>query len=427
MPQKLIVMMLDGISAEYFQTERSRMPFISALADRGHYVQNLHSAVLGVSLAGRIGMMTGVPGAQSSITGNTYWDGTTFRFPTPYDVRVKTLPEQAKEAGKDVAVVGFGMLRPESAHIFRAPWWVGPLIIRARDTGPSGDVWMRIIAERGEDQQRFKRIMSEAGLPSELAPMPMDPAPEKFLQYALMADHRIFDWVGALAASEEAPDLIITELGLPDSAQHSHGYKSEYAHWAIAYADMLVGKVVQRLAAAGKLDEYNLAVMSDHGHSPITKAIYTNNLLPGVTCAPDGSMLHVVAKNDEELREVTDKLAEFGCEPWNNDHVPDDYKDQISVFAAPEGLEFIAKPVKEGDTEPVGEPEHLSSHGIRPGLPGDDRLCVFAGPNVPQGITTEATALQVAPTFAALLGLPLSVYPAEPIFQPVSQPAEAVS
>jgi predicted AlkP superfamily pyrophosphatase or phosphodiesterase len=416
MPQKLIIMMLDGISADYFQTERARMPFISALADQGFYVENLHSAVIGVSLAGRVGMMTGVTGAESSITGNPYWDGTTFRLPTPYDVRVPTLPEQAREAGKDVAVLGFGMLRPDSAQIFRAPWWVGPIIVRSRDSGPSGEVWAKVLEARG-DQERFARLMTAAGLPAEMPQMQL--SPETFNQYALMADHRVFDWVGALAVSDEAPDLIITELGLPDGAQHTAGYKSEFAHWSIAYADMLVGKVVQRLANAGKLDEYNLAIMSDHGHSPITRAIYTDNLLPGVQCAPDGSMLHVVARDAEELQDVTDKLAEFGCEPWDNNHVPDDFKHQIAAFVAPEGVEFIAKPVTPGDTEPTGKPEHVSSHGIRPGLPGDDRLCVFVGPNVPNGRAAEATALQVAPTFAALLGLPLDAYPAQPIFQPV--------
>ncbi|MBK8023770.1 MAG: alkaline phosphatase family protein [Chloroflexi bacterium] len=99
MPNKLIVMMLDGISAEYFQNERARMPHISALAARGHYVRNLHSAVVGVSLAGRVGMMTGVTGAESAIIGNPYWDGERFRLPTPYDVRVPTLPERRAKPG----------------------------------------------------------------------------------------------------------------------------------------------------------------------------------------------------------------------------------------------------------------------------------------------------------------------------------------
>ncbi|MBK8023769.1 MAG: alkaline phosphatase family protein [Chloroflexi bacterium] len=220
---------------------------------------------------------------------------------------------------------------------------------------PGGDIWQKVIEARG-DHERFTRIMEATGLPTDMPPLDIEKVtPATFAQYALMADHRVFDWVGALAASDEDVDLIITEVGMPDGAQHSAGYKSEYAHFAIAYADMLVGKVVQRLASAGKLGEYNLAIMADHGHSPIERAIYTDNLLPGVNCAPDGSMPHVAAESEAQLQEVTEKLAEFGVEPWNKDHIPDDFKHQLSVFVAPDGVEIIAKPVNPEDKSPRGQ------------------------------------------------------------------------
>ena len=59
-----------------------------------------------------------------------------------------------------------------------------------------------------------------------------------------------------------------------------------------------------------------------------------------------------------------------------------------------------------GDTkEPTGQPQTICSHGFRPGTSGDDRFCVFWGPDVKQGSTTHADAIQIAPTLASLLGL----------------------
>ncbi|MBC7871159.1 MAG: hypothetical protein H7Y09_10010, partial [Chitinophagaceae bacterium] len=62
------------------------------------------------------------------------------------------------------------------------------------------------------------------------------------------------------------------------------------------------------------------------------------------------------------------------------------------------------------------KPVNISSHGLKPGDPGDDRMCIFVGPDVPHTTIYEANAVQVAPTFAKLLGLGLDNFPAPPIF-----------
>jgi len=103
MTQKLLILMLDGISADYFRTERARMPFIDALANRGCYVSSLHAEVIGVSLAGRTSMMTGQTGAVHSITGNTYWED---KSASEHDIPLKsteflrhiTFPQRASVA-----------------------------------------------------------------------------------------------------------------------------------------------------------------------------------------------------------------------------------------------------------------------------------------------------------------------------------------
>jgi hypothetical protein len=51
----------------------------------------------------------------SGVWGNIIYDGSRFRYAHLDDVRVPTLPKQAMDAGKDVAVIGFGMIRPKDA------------------------------------------------------------------------------------------------------------------------------------------------------------------------------------------------------------------------------------------------------------------------------------------------------------------------
>jgi predicted AlkP superfamily pyrophosphatase or phosphodiesterase len=424
MASKLIVLMLDGVSADYFATERARLPHLSALADQGLVIDSLHAEVCGTSLPGRTSMMTGVTADVSGVYGNLIWDGQQWRYANPYDVRVPTVPGRAKEAGLDVAVVGFGMVRPEDTTIFKYPWWVGAFIQRARDSAPvpSGDGWVRCMTYQNPDD-RFEQIIGAAGFPTRWPTIASGNPSEGFIG-AISSDQYAFNWVGILAAAEKSPDLIIAEVLVTDSLQHSTGYKSDASHWACAYVDMQVGIVIERLRSAGKLDEYNIAVMSDHGHSAIDLAIHPAVIIPEALFQCEGSLLHVIPKDDAELADITARLAAYGVTPYNSNHIPTDYRTVIKTFAAPEGAAFEHDPAAPV-TEPTGKPAALSSHGLVPGMPGDDRFCVFAGPNVPQRRVAEANAVQVAPTLAALLGLSLEGFPAAPVFEPSTEGAVA--
>ncbi len=425
MSHKLIILMLDGVSADYVATELHRLPNLAALAAAGHAVERLGAEVCGTSFPGRVSMLTGVTADVSGVYANKLWDPAAgrFRYAHPYDVRVPTIAGRARAAGRDVAVVGFGMVRPEDADLFLPPHWVRGFIQRARDAAPipSDEPWLRVVAHRGQPE-RFARIAAAAGLPADW-PQPGQPPVPRQLYYSI-CDFYACEWVGALAAADGAPDLIIGEVLLPDALQHDHGYKSDPAHWAIAYADTLVGLVLRRLHAAGRADRYNIAVMSDHGHSPIERAIRPDVVIPSATYQSDGSMLHVVPRDAAELARIEAALAAHGVTRHSSDHVPAEHRAAVVTFAAPDGASFEHDPpTPEG--QPVAPPVALSSHGLRPGSPGDERFAVFSGPDVPRGRTATAAAVQVAPTFAALLGLPLDDFPAPPIFQPVGRGGRA--
>jgi predicted AlkP superfamily pyrophosphatase or phosphodiesterase len=416
-PNKLIVLMIDGVSADYFNTSMSRMPHLAALAARGFRVESLHAERCGTSLPGRTSMLTGATAELSGVYGNNIWDGTQWRYATPDDVRVPTIAQRAKASGRDVAVIGFGMIRPEDADIFVPPSFVSEEFVqRARDAVPVPGThgWIRV-AQHVDAHDRFALAMQAAGLPSKRPVMEIE-TPADALTQMVANDQLAFHWVGALAASDDAPELIISEVIVTDYIQHYKGYKSDQSHWACAYTDMMVGVVLQRLRSAGKEDEYNIAVMSDHGHSPIEKALHPAAIISGAHFQCEGSILHVIPKDAEELAAITEALAPYGVTPYEPTYIPTDLRAQVAAFLAPDGVSFEDDGVADR-TQPEGVPVAISSHGIRPGASGDDRFAIFAGPNVPQGSVKEATATHIAPTFAELLGLPLDGFIAAPLFK----------
>jgi predicted AlkP superfamily pyrophosphatase or phosphodiesterase len=420
MTNNLVVLMLDGISADYFATHRHRMPNVAALAERGFTIDNLHSEVPGTSLPGRTSMITGHKAAQNGVWGNTIWDGERFRYAAPYDVRVPTVPQLAKQAGKRVAVIGFGMVRPQDVDMFLLPWWAGAFIQRGRDPQPvhAGAGWLKVLENYTPSAEMFATLEA-MGLHT-TTPMLNEVQESKKALFGVVGDQYQMNAAGAIAASALAVDFTISEVVCTDMLQHDYGYKSEMAHWSMTYVDGLVGQVVERLKAAGKWETTNLAVMSDHGHSVIESALHPHVIIPGVTFAPEGSMLYVRHKDADELAMVAERLAAYGCERYPSTFIVPEYQEQIAVFLAPDRVSFEHDEANL-PTEPTGRPKAISSHGIRPGAPGDDRFCVFVGPDVPQGRLDAADAWQVAPTFAALLGLPLEAFPAAPVFDLVAE------
>ncbi|MDX2006860.1 MAG: alkaline phosphatase family protein [Meiothermus sp.] len=408
---KLLVIMLDGISADSFARRRGYMPHLSALARRGLVVENLEAEVCGTSFPGRTSIATGALASDSGIYGNVIWDGEQFRHATPDDVRVPTLPALAQAAGKQSAVVGYGMIRPEDTDLFKAPWWAGAFIQRSRDTVPvpTAQSWRRA-AEHIE--ARLEAAAHQTGIELPLLPDLGD----KYAKSAL-GDAQIMGLAGAVLLAEQ-PDLMFTEVLLPDTAQHYAGYDTPEALWSLGYSDALVGQLLARLEGAGLLEQYTIAVLSDHGHSRIDQALHPEVIIPQTTFACEGSMLHVVPKNAAELTEIRARLAEYGVEEYSNAHVPAEQREQVYCFVAPDLYDFEYDPARPA-SEAVGEPILRSSHGIRPGLPGDHRFMVLAGAEVSPRVVGRAAANQVAPTLASALGISNKGFAGESLLEAV--------
>lgn len=398
---KLIVLLIDGLSADYFARFRRRLPNLSRLADRGLHVRRLGSPVPATSMPGRASMLTGSDSSRHGVMGNHVFDGTSFRCAMPHDVATETLAAVASRQGLDVACVGFALIRPDDVGLFLPPWWMRGWFDGSRFAKLPRPLAARFAEETKDPQGRLPKMAITTVDSGVLA--------------GLAADLAMIDAVAHLACSPAPPDLIFSEIATTDQIQHSSGYASAPGHWAMAHADMMVGRLLAALEQAGRLADYAIAIASDHGHAPIETAIHPDAVIPEAMWESEGASLHVVVEDERHGTAVADRLAAYGVLRHSSDHVPLTHRHRIATFSAPSGHSFEARrPDTEGDPA-TGKPVYISSHGLRPGDPADDRFCVFSGGGIKPRVVDWAVPEQFAATAAALLGVRLPACRAEPL------------
>ena len=403
----LVVIMLDGVSADAVARHPTRMPHLQSLAARGLHVERLAADVPATSLPGRTSILTGVGAQAHGVYGNVIWDGARFRYANPDDVRVLTLPQHALAAGLDVAVLGYGMVRPEDATTFHHAWWANEMLQRARDEAPipADEGWLR--TSRHRDASGRLDALAAAGLP--------DGVPDAYagdrmhyLMSEVTGDQTMLQWTAALAALADPPDLIVTEVLTPDSIQHVSGNDHPFGRWSLSYADALVGEVLRALDVAGRLESTMVVVTSDHGHGPVDGALYLDALLPGAPVASEGGVAYVAVDGDGDARRIAARLREHGVERLPGDHLPADRRDALAAFTVPGravGFEMSAPPERAGAA--AGPSRYAAGHGFAPGTASDERFFVAAGGGIGPRRLARAASEDVAATLSALLGLGL--------------------
>jgi len=209
-----------------------------------------------------------------------------------------------------------------------------------------------------------------------------------------------------LIERDRAPNLLMLEVAVTDYYLHQYGSKHPLTELSLRNGDAQVGTLIERLRKAGKLEQYNFAIMSDHGHHLMADAIYCDVLLPeGTRWSSEGGMLLIAPTSAEQGADVTQKLLAQGLEQYSHDFLPDDMKDTLLAFTSAQGqyISFEADLKKTGNVRGVSK--YQSNHGMRPGTLEDYRFCLFSGPDVTKQIVPFAQAIQVAPTIAKILGV----------------------
>ncbi|MCP4880308.1 MAG: alkaline phosphatase family protein [Gammaproteobacteria bacterium] len=406
---KLIMIMIDGVSAKHFAQHRKYLPNLDLLAQQGLQVtQGVTPEMAGVSMPGRTSIITGTPPAEHGIYANRIYDRQAglFRWAHGYDVRCKTLPQLAKEQGLRIANIGYGMPRPEDCHVYMGPWWADDMLLRARDNAPcrADQYWLKAGATYDPDNQLGDLFANHTVQPP-VRPNKAKDVSER-LQLGLLADNQMLEIGAALACSKKPPDLLLMELGMPDYYMHKYGQFSDYADFSLRHADAMIGVLRERLRQANKLHEYHLMILSDHGHCALNQGVYINNILdPSTQWSGEGSVLHVVRKDAQHEHEVTNILAHHSIERWHDTHIPEDMRSTLMTFVAPQDSDMSFENSPQGYTDITGPSKYRSNHGLRPGRTEDFRFCICHGSSISPQTVDRALTIQVAPTMAKILGI----------------------
>ncbi|QRM33242.1 alkaline phosphatase family protein [Microvirga sp. VF16] len=419
MQRKLIAIQVDGVSADTFEKYAHRLPNMNRLAAAGLRVRRLKSAVPATSVPGRATMLTGVGPEVHGVYGNHIFRGDAFVAPLAEDLQVPTIAAHAKAAGLDVVTIGQALVDPADTSVYVSPWWLRGFMTGHRFgkmVTPEALAASRAI----HDPENRLVLAGMTDMDAFRAPVD-DSAPVLIAGLAL--DQFINRAVVALLGSARPPDLVLTEIEMPDSFQHYLGYDSPAAIWSVEFADMLIGNVLAVLESTGRRDDYVIAVASDHGHGPVDTAIFPEAIIPEMHWMTEGASLYVSLKTPGDLERVAERLLPYGVELWNDHHVPENLRGTVAMFVAPPRHSFEERPKDaSGPLSATGSPRAISTHGFRPGSPEDDRMFILSGNGVAPQIIEGANADQFAPTLASVLGLSQAPYAGRSLIAEVSHP-----
>ena len=406
MSNKLILILVDGIGADFFAQQKQLLPHMNHLAKNGLLVERLAPETCATSLPGRASILTGQPSRNHGIYGNIIWGGKSFHYATPYDVKSTAITRMAQAHSLNVACVGYGMARREDCTLFHPPFWVRDYLSEDSAQSVEHDGWQRTLA--GEPDFLVGSSCAKS-VQSRL--LHQSVGTQGYELSGQINDQILMDRIATLATAEESPDFILGEIAMPDYFFHKYGCNSEQGLWSAISADAVIGRLMAQLESSNVADQWNIAIMSDHGHMDVNQALHPENILPeGIPHACESSVLHVALRSEKQAAEVTARLVEWQVEPLEGSHLPEPETDHlIRAFLASDDRVF------EKDTENTGAPEgtshYASSHGFRFGHPADERFAVFAGPDIPGTTEYRSAAEQIAPTLARILKLPLNVFP----------------
>ena len=234
---------------------------------------------------------------------------------------------------------------------------------------------------------------------------------------------------------QHKPNLLLYHLLTTDAVNHANGPGTIASYTAYAYADRLIGDLLDSLTRAGLRDRATIVVATDHGFKKVQKVIHTNVALrdAGLIRLKDGKVgscdAYVMPQGGLAFVYVTDPAKRAGLLP------------KLKTLCA--GLEGVAKVIDGNDGPTLGMPTpaenqgmgdlvlyakdgyaffqgldgaevvresktYLGTHGYLNTDPELDGIFLASGYGIKPGVKLErVTNLDVAPTIAELLGVPL--------------------
>ena len=413
--QRVILISIDGLPAAWLDDEQIRLPHLRELRDRGAWARGLVGVLPATTYPTHTTFITGVYPDRHGIADNRIFDPTGVHRDAWYwyaeDIRVPTLLDAARRAGLSSASIDWPASVGAAADWLMPEYW--------RDHTPLDFKLLRALSTAGLVEAAAARLGAEGASES------FDP---KILAVALEVLERA------------DPALTLVHLVDLDHAQHHLGPGSAAARRAAEYADQGLGRLLEALRGAGRLDSTAVVVVSDHGFKPVQKSIRPAIRLreAGLLEVDDANrvqrwraaahpaggvcLFYLFDPSDSEAAGALERLlGGLAAEPSSGIRrvltaaelraQRADPRAALGLLAQ-DGYAFahaLSGPL-------VVKASRPGEHGYDPADPDMFGVFVAAGAGVRPGARLEQVrAIQVAPTIARLLGLALSDAEGAPI------------
>jgi len=415
-PRHVVMVSIDGMRPQvYSESSQARVPTIRRLMQRGAWSRGVTGVMPTVTYPSHTTMITGVAPGVHGIYDNRLADPDNTSGMAWYwyarDIKVTTLPAAVRAAGGTAAAVSW-------------PVTVGmdldynvPELIQVR-------------------HRENLSLVDALTLPAHLLDGYVK-ASGKPLSWPIDDDDRegLAEWI----LGQHRPTLLLLHLANSDSMSHEHGPDSPEAVAAIEHADLLLGRLLDKVAALNLDASTDVVVVSDHGFLPLTQMVNLNaafkaegllqtNARGAVTSweafahSAGGSGYILLKRPDDPqlVARVAAVLQKLAADPANG---IDRVMTRQDLEAAGAHLDAaFGVSMKRGfylgwDTASVLTPvTSKGGHGYDPAFPELRSSLVVAGPDVPQvGDLGVVSMTRIAPTVAGWLGVRLSPQSAEPL------------
>lgn len=234
---------------------------------------------------------------------------------------------------------------------------------------------------------------------------------------------------------QHKPNLLLYHLLTTDAVNHANGPGTIASYTAYAYADKLIGDLLDSLTRAGLRDRATIVVSTDHGFKKVQKVIHTNVALRDAglirikegkveSCdayaVPQGGLSFVYVTDPAKRAELLPKLKTLCAGLEGVKEVIDGNdgpKLGMPTPAENQGMGDLVLYAKDGyaffqgtdGTDVVRESKtYLGTHGYPNSDPELDGIFFASGYGIKKGASLDRVRnLDVAPTIAELLGVPL--------------------
>lgn len=423
----VILVSVDGLAGFYLDDPKADMPIVHRLAREGARASGMVCAFPTVTWPNHTTLATGATPAKHGVIGNSYLDRATGKvislLPDPVldkdeIVKVPTIYDAAHQAGLKTASICW----PASRNAKTLDWTVPDMF---------GEGW---------EQFGTKSWLAElraAGLPVDCqgpwAKHPTGGVQRDWL-YVRMARHVLL---------KHAPNLLLIHLVEPDHVQHNYGPRSPEAYWCTSYADDRVRDIVEAVAQSSRAKSTTIFVCGDHGFQTIRRDIRPNVLLrklgliqvsggkvqkQAAVCLSQGGASMVYILNDSRRAEIAGQLQKAfqNVEGIQAVLTPDEFTKlgQPTAKQDPHGADLwlAAKPDYSFSDTSVGDDligvrkSVGGTHGFLPDQPDLLSACVVWGPGVKPGTKLgKIQMIDIAPTIASILGVPLPTADGKPL------------